>query len=138
MFPPRLNLRLTQDCRFQEWVDFKRGLKSYQPFKGCRPKKGKLFLLEGMEGFKHPFSLCLDDEKQFYCFIVLDTLSGNVRDLSPQKMSKNNTPYFVKNLQVELGDLRRVVCFSKQRYELFRKFNNSDTEGVVIKRYFYI
>ena len=45
-------------------------------------------------------------------------------------MSKNNTPYFDMNLQVESGDLKRVVCFSKQRYEL----NDSDTEGVVIKR----
>ena len=38
------------------------------------------------------------------------------------------------DLQVESGDLKRVVCFSKQRYELFRKVNDSDTEGVVIKR----
>ena len=46
-------------------------------------------------------------------FIVLDTLSGNVRDLSPLKMSKNNTPYFDMNLQVESGDLKQVACFSK-------------------------
>ena len=37
-------------------------------------------------------------------------------------------------MQVESGDLKRIVYFSKQRYELFRKGNNSDTEGVVIKR----
>ena len=48
-------------------------------------------------------------------------------------MSKNNTPYFDLTLQVESSDLKRVACFSKQRYELFRKVN-SDTEGVVIKR----
>ena len=49
-------------------------------------------------------------------------------------MSRNNTPYFDMSLQVESGDLKRVVCFSKQRYELFRKVNNSGTEGVVMKR----
>ena len=65
------------------------------------------------------FSQCLHDEKNG--FMILDTLSGNVRDLSPLKMSKNNTPYFDMNLQVESGDLKRVVCFSKQRNELFRK-----------------
>ena len=63
-------------------------------------------------------------------FIILDTLSGNVRDLSPLRMSRNN---FDMSLQVESGDLKRVVCFRKQRYELFRKVNNSDTEGVLIK-----
>ena len=49
-------------------------------------------------------------------------------------MSRNNTPYFDMSLQVESGDLKRVVCFSKQGHELFRKVNSSDTEGVVIKR----
>ena len=49
-------------------------------------------------------------------------------------MSKNNTPDFDRNLQVESGDLKWVVCFSKRRYEVFRKVNDSDTEGVVIKR----
>ena len=49
-------------------------------------------------------------------------------------MSKNNTPYFDMSLQVESGDLKRIVCFRKQRYEIFRKVNNIDTEGVVIKR----
>ena len=46
-------------------------------------------------------------------FMILDTLSGNVRDLSPLKMSKNSTPYFDMNLQVESDYLKRVVCFSK-------------------------
>ena len=32
-------------------------------------------------------------------------------------MSKNNTPYFDMSLQVESGDLKRVVCFGKKRYE---------------------
>ena len=97
------------------------------------PKKGENFFFFG-GGLKHLFPLCLHDEKNG--FIVLDTLSGNVRDLLPQKMSKNNTPYFAKNYQVELDDLKRVACFNKQRYELFRKFNNSDTEVVVIKKIF--
>ena len=48
-------------------------------------------------------------------------------------MSKNNTPYFDLNLQVESSDLKRVACFTKQRYELFWKVNDSDTEGVVRK-----
>ena len=38
------------------------------------------------------------------------------------------------NLQVASGDLKQVFCFSKQRHELFRKVNDSDTEGLVIKR----
>ena len=87
-------------------------------------------LFEG--GFRHLSSQCLHDEKNG--FIILGTLSGNVRDSSPLKMSRNNTPYFDMSSQVESGDLKRIVCFSKQRYELFRKVNNSDTEGVVIKR----
>ena len=49
-------------------------------------------------------------------------------------MSKNNTPYFDLNLQVEPSDLKRVVCFTKQRYELFWKVNDSNAKGVVIKR----
>lgn len=38
------------------------------------------------------------------------------------------------NLQLESGDLKQVVCFSKQRYKLFWKVNDSDTESIVIKR----
>ena len=83
-------------------------------------------------GFRHLSSQCLHDEKND--FIILDSLYGTVRDLSPLKMSRSNTPYFDMSLQIESGDLKRVVCFSKQRYELFRKVNNNDTEGVVIKR----
>ena len=49
-------------------------------------------------------------------------------------MSRSNTPYFDMSLQVKSGDLKRVVCFSKQKYELFQKVNNSHTEGVVKKR----
>ena len=48
-------------------------------------------------------------------------------------MSKNNAPYFDMNLQVESGDLKRSVCFSKQRYEFFQNIKNKDIEGVVIK-----
>ena len=75
---------------------------------------------------------CLYDEKN--SFIVLDTLSGNVQDLSPLKMSKNNAPYFDMNLQVESDDLKRPAGFSEQRYKLFQNVNNKDIEGVVIKR----
>ena len=50
------------------------------------------------------------------------------------KCQKNNTRYFDMNLQLESGDLKRVACFSKQRYKLFWKVNDSDTESVVIKR----
>ena len=49
-------------------------------------------------------------------------------------MSRSNTPYFDMSLQVESGDFKRVVCFSKQKYELFQKVNNSHIEGVVKKR----
>ena len=92
----------------------KRGLKNYNLLKGL-PNRGQLF----ERAFRHVFSQCLHDEKNG--FMILDTLSGNVRDLSPLKMSKNNTPYFDMNLQVESSDLKQVVCFSKQRNELFRK-----------------
>ena len=103
-------------------------MEKIQPFEGAAQLGGQIF----EEGFRHLSSQYLHDEKNVY--IILDTLSGNVRDLSPLKMSKNNTPYFDMNLQVESGDLKRVICFSKQRYELFRKVHNSDTEGVVTKR----
>ena len=108
-------------------LTLKRGLKNYSLLKGL-PNREQLF----ERAFRHLFSECLHDEKNG--FIILETLSGNVRDLSPLKISKNNTSYFDMNLQVEPGDLKRVVCFGKQRYELFRKVNDSDTEGVVIKR----
>ena len=65
------------------------------------------------KGVKHlspvPF---LHDEKK-NGFTVLDTLSGNVRDLSPQK---SNTPYSDMNLQVESGNFKRVLFFSKQKF----------------------
>ena len=108
-------------------LKLKSGLKNYNILKGLQ-NKGQLF----ERAFRHLSLQCLHNEKSG--FIILNTLSGNVRDLSSLKMSKNNTPYFDMNLQVESGDLKRVVCFSKQRYELFRKVNDSDTEGVVIKR----
>ena len=98
-------------------LTLKKGLKNYNLLKGL-PKWGQF--LEG--GFRHLSSQCLHDEKNG--FIILDTSSSNVRDLSPLKISKNNKPYFDMSLQ----------GFSKQRYELFREVNNSDTEGVVMKR----
>ena len=52
-------------------------------------------------------------------------------------MSRNNTPYFDMSLQVESGNLKRVVCFSKQRNGLFRKVNNSETESVITKRPYF-
>ena len=108
-------------------LTLKRGLKNYNLLKRL-PNRGQLF----ERAFRHLSSQCLHDEKNG--FIILDTLSGNVRDLSPLKISKNNIPYFDMNFQVESSDLKRFVCFSKQRYELFRKVNYSGTEGVVIKR----
>ena len=101
------------------------GVKNQNLVKGL-PKQWQLF--EG--GFRNLSSQCLHDEKNG--FYILDTLSGNARDESPLKMSRNNTPYFDMSLQVESSNLKRVTCFSKQRYD--RKVNNSDTEVVVIKR----
>ena len=86
-------------------MTLKRGLKNYNLLKRL-PNRGQL--LE--RAFRHLSSQCLHDENNG--FIILDTLSENVRDLSPLKISKNNTPYFDMNLQVESHDLKRVVCFS--------------------------
>ena len=89
--------------QFQEGVDFKKWFEKLQNFEGVVKQRA----------FRHLSSQCLHDEKSG--FIILDTLSGNVRDLPPLKMSKNNTSYFDMNLQAESGDVKRVVCFSKQR-----------------------
>ena len=99
-------------------------LKNRNLLKGLR-NRGQFF----ERAFRHPSSQCLHDEKSG--FIILDTLSGNVRDLSPLIMSKN---YFDMTLQVESSDLKGVVCFSKQRCGLFQKVNDSDTEDLVLKR----
>ena len=85
-------------------------MEKLQPFEGVAQLGGQIF--EGR--FRNLSSQYLHDEKNVY--IILDTSSGNVRDLSPLKMSKNNTPYFNMNLQVESGYLKRAICFSKQRY----------------------
>ena len=109
-------------------AEFKNEFDKLQPFEGV-DQKGDSFLKGDSDNCLH--YVCMMKKSGF---VVLDTLSGNVRDLPPLKMSKNNTSYFNMNMQVESGDLKWVVYFNKQRYELFRKVNNSDTEGVVIKK----
>ena len=77
--------------QFQEGADFKKWFENLQPFEGAA-KQGQFF----ERAFKHLSSQCLHDEKSG--FIIKDTLSGNVRDLSTLKMSKNNASYFDMNL----------------------------------------
>ena len=36
-------------------------------------------------------------------------------------------------LQTVSGERKLVVCFTKQRYDLFRKVHDSQTEGAIIK-----
>ena len=49
-------------------------------------------------------------------------------------MSKNKTSYFDTELQTVSGERKRVVCFTKQRYDLFRKVNESQMEGMIKKK----
>ena len=73
--------------QFQEVVDFKKGFENYNLLKGL-PNRGQLF----ERAFRHLSSQCLHEEKNG--FIILDILSGNVRDLSPLKMSKKQYTLF--------------------------------------------
>ena len=49
-------------------------------------------------------------------------------------MLKNKTNSFDMELHTISGERKQVVCFTKQRYYLFRKVNESQTEGVIIKK----
>ena len=67
-------------------------------------------------------------------FVLENPSAGHVSNLSPIKMSKNETNYFDMELQTLSGRRKWVVYFTKQRYDLFRKVNESQTEGVIIKK----
>ena len=49
-------------------------------------------------------------------------------------MSKSKINYFDIELQTVSAERKRVVCFTKQRYDLFCKVNESQKEGVIIKK----
>ena len=72
--------------------------------------------------------------KAYRTFCFRKPLAGQVSNLSPIKMSKSKANYFDMELQTVSGEGKRVVCFTKQRYDLFRKINESQTELVVIKK----
>ena len=49
-------------------------------------------------------------------------------------MSKNKTDCFGMKLQTVSAKRKWVVCFKKQSYDLFRKVNAGQTEGVIMKK----
>ncbi|XP_057309079.1 uncharacterized protein LOC130647301 [Hydractinia symbiolongicarpus] len=62
------------------------------------------------------------------------SLNAFVVSLSPLKESKKHVPYFDMELQSDAGS-ERAVCFTKARYDLFKRLNKSDNEGVSLKRF---
>ena len=54
--------------------------------------------------------------------------------MSPLKMSKKSKAYFDMDFYDVDGGTKRAVCFQQKRYTLFQSLNDSQTQGVVIKR----
>ena len=67
-------------------------------------------------------------------FFLENPLSGHICNLSPIKMSKNKINYFDIIFQTVSGERKWLVCFTNRHYDLFRKINESQKEGIIIKK----
>ena len=70
---------------------------------------------------------------------VLETIQGYVSLLSPVKQSKGSkwclTQFFVMDILIDSEKKFCVVCFSKDRYRVFKELNDSAATGCTIKCY---
>lgn len=67
------------------------------------------------------------------CCCLEHSFSGHISRLSPIKTSKRNFNCFDMELRTSSGNTWRVVCFTKQRYYVFKRIKDSKTEVVTIK-----
>ena len=65
------------------------------------------------------FSICVKED----CFIILKNTSCSNFEVT-----------FWYEFVNKYGNVKLVMCFTKQRYDLFQKTNISGTEGLMIKR----